>query len=123
MINKIELFKKTPFDDITIYTAYGSYSVVTSDIIDLLNFFLNDTDIICDSSEILVDVLKRMSCKKEIINSNADFTHPIPHSMIKDKLLIVKGYYTNGNESFYKITQIAFIYNNHKIRMGVITNE
>ena len=123
MIDKIKLFKKTPFDDITIYTAYGSYTVVTSDIIQLLSFFLNDTDIICQSSEILVDVLKRIRGEKEIISSNADFTHPIPYDMIKDKMLIVKGLYTTGNESFYKIIQLAFIYNNHKIRMGVINNE
>ena len=125
MNNYVKLFKKTPFNDTVIYTAYGpGFTAVTGDIITILDKCLSDTDILCHSPDILMDVLRAIPFKKEIIFSNADFTQPIAIDLIVDNtVLVIFGCYTSGYETYNQITQIGFIYNDFKIRMGIINNE
>lgn len=124
MINQIKLYKKTPFDDVIYYTTTG---IVKNSIREILNSLTTDTDMLCNTSEILADVIKELTIQKTFIDSNSDFNRPIPRDMIKDKMVIVKGCYTTGDETYNKITQIAFNYYANKtritIRMGVINNE
>ena len=117
----INLYKRTFFITDYIYTT--STNLVCNSIKELLDSFVTDIDILCDGADILYEVLDylcNLGYTISIIYANADFYyHPVPHDLIKQKVVtVIKGTFVKTSK-YDLIHQLAFLYNNHQFRMGI----
>lgn len=120
----IKLYKRKFFIDEVIYTTNSG--LINHSLEELLKQLPCSFDIMCDTPEILYDVIEFLPYKKIIeLKTNADFSYmPFPHELIKeDSITIVVGNFDNG-KTFKKLHQIGFIMENNQgrqlcLRMGI----
>ena len=119
LIFMIKLYKRTMFITEQLYST--SKGCVSEDLIGFFNQIKKDTDLLCDNVEILCDVLHTLKFESwKVIKTNADFLYnPIPKSEIKPNELCINIARFENVQIYEQITQLAFIYNNHYIRLGV----